>query len=166
MNKKQKIVIAGLAVILVGLIIAIGCLSNRQIEPIVNDFVAPEFDGGAVSGIPSGVEKDLDYRTFSVEEKIHIGMCGNLKLKDDNTVDIYFTSDSRNTFWSKIKLMDGDGNLLGESGLIKPGEYVQTVMLTNPPKKSMSIAAKVLTYEENTYYSKGSVPVQMYLNVE
>ena len=95
-----------------------------------------------------------------------IGLCGNLTVKDDNTVDIYFTSDIGNQFWAKIKLFDEAGNLLGESGLIKAGEYVQSVKLTNPPETSETVIAKILTYEEDTYYSKGSVTAQLMLNVE
>ena len=166
MNKNQKLIITGLATIFIVLIIVIGCVASKQSEPEVSDFVAPTFEQTAVVGTPIEVDSSLNYQTFSVEDKMVIGMCGNLTLEEDNTVDIYFTSDATNPFWAKVRLLDEDGNILGESGLIRAGEYVPSVTLTNPPRKSAMVIAKILTYEEETYYSKGSVTAQVMLNVE
>lgn len=166
MNTNQKIVITCLAAILVVLIIVIACFAGTKKEPQVNDFVAPAVEQTAVVGVPTNVDAALNYQSFSVEDKMTIGLCGNLMFKEDNTVDVYFTSDASNTFLTKMKLLDEAGNVLGESGLISPGEYVQSIVLINPPKSSTTVVAKILTYEEETYYSQGSVTVQVMLNVE
>ena len=166
MSKIQKIVITSLATILVILIASILILAGKKKEPIVGDFEAPAFDPQATVGVPENLDESLNFQMFSVEDKMRVGMCGNLTLKEDSTVDIYFTSDASNTFWAKVRLLDADGNVLGESGLIKAGEYVKVVHIDNPPKASTSVIAKILTYEENTYYSKGSVAAQVIMNVE
>lgn len=166
MNKKQKMVIMCLSAVLIAIIAALIWASGREKEPKVNEFVAPEFEQQAVAGIPEELEESLNYQTFSVEDKMTFGMCGNLTLSEDGTVDIYFTSDASNTFWSKVKLLDEEGNILGESGLIKAGEYVKTVEITNPPAESIPVIAKILTYEEETYYSEGSATAQIVLNVK
>ena len=166
MNKTQKLVITCFAAIFIVLLIVIGCVAGKQSEPEVSDFVPPSFEQTAVVGTPTDVDPSLNYQTFSVEDKMTVGMCGNLTLEEDNTVDIYFTSDATNPFWAKVRLLDEDGNILGESGLIRAGEYVPSVTLTNPPKKSAMVIAKILTYEEDTYYSQGSVTAQVMLNVE
>lgn len=166
MNKNQKFIIACMAVVLAVMLVVLGVLINRQTEPEVTDFVAPTFEQTAMTGVPEDVDAGLNYQTFSVEDQMIFGMCGNLTLSDDNTVDVYFTSDASNSFWSKIRLLDEKGNVLGESGLIRAGEYVQSVTITNPPKESCTVIAKILTYEEETYYSKGSVTAQIILNIE
>lgn len=166
MNKAQKIVLISLSAILLVMISLIVVLKGRQGTPIVGDFVAPQFEQTAVVGVPTDIDPSLNFQDMKVEDKINVGMCGNLTLKDDGTVDVYFTSYSENAFWAKVKMYDADGNLLGESGLIKAGEYVKSIKLTNPPEESTAIITKVLTYEEETYYSKGSVSAQMMLNVK
>lgn len=166
MNKKQKLVIKCLSIILIAIIAAIIWASGREKEPQVNEFVPPEFEQQAVAGVPEGLEESLNYQTFAVEDKMTFGMSGNLTLTENNTVDIYFTSDTGNSFWSKVRLLDEEGNILGESGLIKAGEYVKTIEITNPPAESKSVIAKILTYEEETYYSEGSATAKVVLNVK
>ncbi len=166
MNKNQKLVIVCMVAIFAVLIIAIGLLSGRQREPEVAEFVPPSFEQTAVVGIPENLDPALNYQSFTVEEKLFVGMCGNLVLKEDNTVDIYFTLDSKNTCLAKVKLLDEKGNVLGESGLLRSGQYVPMVELSDPPKNSCPIIAKILTYEEDTYYSEGTVSAQLVLNVE
>ena len=66
---------------------------------------------------------------------------------------------------SRIILLDETGAELGSSGLLKPGEYVQSVALERIPPKSSSILAKILSYEPQTYYSMGSASAEIYLHI-
>jgi hypothetical protein len=56
--------------------------------------------------------------------------------------------------------------MIGESGLIKPGEYVESVAISLVPTKNTSIFAKVLSYEKETYYSMGTTSGELILRVE
>ena len=52
---------------------------------------------------------------------------------------------------------DEDGNILGESGLIRGGEYIKDIRLSRSIKSGEKIKLKVMGYEPDTYYSAGSV---------
>ena len=49
------------------------------------------------------------------------------------------------------------GELLGETGLIRPGEYVQSVTFDTVPASGATISMKVMAYEPETYHSAGAV---------
>ena len=53
-------------------------------------------------------------------------------------------------------MLDANGNTLGETGLIRPGEYVQSVVFETIPEVGDSIGLKLMAYEPETYYSAGS----------
>ena len=59
--------------------------------------------------------------------------------------------------WLKVRVLNSDGNILGESGLIRPGEYVQSVALQTIPSSGSAVALKIMAYEPETYYSAGTV---------
>ena len=49
---------------------------------------------------------------------------------------------------------------MGETGLIKPGEYVRSVVFSKVPLAGVEISLRVMSYEPETYYSKGEVTLQ------
>ena len=50
------------------------------------------------------------------------------------------------------------GNILGETGLIRPGEYVKTITFDKKvPKVGDEITMKIMGYQPETYYSAGAV---------
>ncbi len=56
-----------------------------------------------------------------------------------------------------MKVEGENGKLLGETGLIKPGEYVKSVKLNESPEAGSDIRLRIVAYEPETYYSAGSV---------
>ena len=52
-------------------------------------------------------------------------------------------------------MLDGNGNILGETGLIRPGEYVKDVALTENLTAGKKIKLKIMGYEPETYFSAG-----------
>lgn len=168
MNKLQKMVLfilSGILVIMLGVLIVRTNDAANSTEPRIGDFIAPEFDVNAVTGKPENIDTILNYQNIVIEDRISVSMCGNLFV-EEGTVDVYFTSDENNDFHAKVKIYSFDGKLLGETGLIKPGEYVESIVLDTVPEASTSVIAKILTYEPNTYYSKGSINATIVLNVE
>ena len=125
-------------------------------------FTPPPFDEAAIEGVPTLTEADgylpIDAQVF------RFSICGELTLADGKT-DVWLTNDAQNAVWLKVKLLDMEGNELGETGLIRPGEYVQSLSLAAPPEATTDVALAIMSYEPDTYYSMGSVSLYTTLAV-
>ena len=56
-------------------------------------------------------------------------------------------------------MLDSKGNILGQTGLISPGQYVKSVKFDVLPKDGDEITLKLMGYEPETYYSTGEAPL-------
>lgn len=124
-------------------------------EQIQAEFSPPPFDPNACAGVPSPVgagRREFDAEVFRVS------ICGEIKPVG-NVADIWLTNPESNTVWMKLRVLDKDGNMLGETGLIKPGEYLKGVCLSKVPVVGTPIVLKVMTYEPETYHSAGSISI-------
>lgn len=125
-------------------------------------FTPPAFEENAVEGVPELTEADgyqlLDAQAFQ------FGVCGELDL-ENGSVDLWLTNDADNEVWMKAVVKDDDGNKLGETGLLYPGEYVRSVEITNVPTETVDVGIVVMCYEPETYYSMGSVTLYTALRV-
>jgi hypothetical protein len=120
------------------------------------EFVPPEFDSSAEAGTPD-VPEGLGYTEIYQEGmEFRAYVCGRVVVQNRQT-DLFFTNDGGNTVWMKLRILDEKGNILGETGIIKPGEYVRTVRLQDMPSDGSPIQLKIMTYEPDTYYSEGAV---------
>ena len=63
-------------------------------------------------------------------------------------------------FWMKM------GMFWVETGLIRPGEYVQSVTFDTAPAPGTAISMKVMAYEPETYHSGGAVTLNTVVQVE
>lgn len=142
---------AATAVMLIVMIVAL-CIPK---EPTVGEFVPPAFDSAAVIGTPE-VPEGLGYSSpYQDGMAYRFSVCGNVKL-DGKMATVYFTNDAENEVYIKLRVLDASGNTLGETGLIKPGEYVKDVELTEQLAIGTSIKLKIMSYEPETYMSMGS----------
>ena len=149
----QVIVLA--AVFAVAVIIMIVALFAPK-EAERGEFVPPTFDASAVEGTPE-VPEGLGYSApFQEGMAYRFAVCGNV-LMDDRQALVYFTNPAENETWTKLRIYDESGNVLGETGLIKPGEYVQYVELDKELTPGTPIKLKIMGYEPDTYLSAGSV---------
>lgn len=123
---------------------------TRQPAPVKGEFTPPPFDPAAVTGTPDVPEglgySELDCRVYKVS------VCG----KPGTDGDIWLTNPESNEVWLKVRVLDGRGNILGETGLIRPGEYVRTVIFDDIPKPGTPVTLKIMGYEPETYYSAGA----------
>ena len=120
------------------------------------EFTPPAFESAAVAGTPE-VPDDLGYcELYQDGMAYRFSICGAVTM-NGNTATVYFTSPESNEKWLKLRVLDAEGNVLGETGLIKPGEYVQTVELTEALAEGTAIKLKIMGYEPETYTSAGSV---------
>ena len=117
-------------------------------------FVPPEFDENAVKGIPD-VPDDLGWSEIDAQV-FKFSVCGTLNLEGD-TVNIWLTNPEDNSVWIKARMYDGDENILGETGLIKPGEYIKSISILKQKKDDENVSLKIMAYQPDTYYSEGTV---------
>ena len=136
-------------VILAALLLGVVACKEKQPE-----FVPPPFDDAAQVGTPT-VPEGLGWEELDVNGLYRVSVCGVVTL-NGNKSDVYFTNPEGNNVWLKLRVMDEEGNILGQTGLIKPGEYVQSITFDTVPEKGAKIAMKVMGYEPETYYSAGA----------
>ena len=153
MKKKQKKnYILPLAAVLcaVSLAVMVFALTRQEPQTVMGEFTPPPFDSTAVVGSPA-VPDGLGYNELDCQV-YKVSLCGKLNA-DGN---IWLTNPESNEVWLKVRILDAKGNILGETGLVRPGEYVQTVALTTIPKSGTPITLKIMAYEPDTYYSAGA----------
>ena len=150
MKKKNTPLIIAAAICVLSLIVMVVALTGQKQPQVAGEFTPPPFDTAAVVGIPDVPDglgySELDCKVYKVS------LCG--KLGADG--QIWLTTPESNEVWLKVRILDAKGNILGETGLVRPGEYVQTVALTTIPKSGTPITLKIMAYEPETYYSAGA----------
>ncbi len=167
MSKLEKYILGGVAALLLVLLIILGIVSltqrNKKPAPpqnqvIVEQFSTPAFDANAISGKPEGMDEPsyqkLQMLDFSFQ------MFGE-PIIEENELVLYLTNLTENPAWIKVKLYDENGGFLGESGVVRIGEYVRSVHTDAPLTAGQHITAKLFFYEPETYYSKGTFGLQL-----
>lgn len=128
-------------------------------NPRMGDFVPPAFESMAVQGTPD-VPDELDYSTpYQDGMAYRFSVCGYMTM-DSNKAVVYFTNAAENDVYLKLRLLDVNGKTLGETGLLKPDEYVKDVELNVIPSAGTGIILKIMSYEPDTYMSAGSVTLK------
>ena len=152
------------AVIIVAVVIGVNIyrLNSESTEPV---FIPPEFDDKAVEGNPT-VPDGMGYlEVYKEGMSFNSFVCGEVNIIDGKA-DIYFTNPEKNTLWMKLRIFDVNGNIIAETGLIKPNEYLKTVNFDKVPANNSKITMKIMTYEPNTYYSGGAVSLSTIAKVK
>lgn len=125
-------------------------------------FTPPPFDAAAQAGAPEPPQtagySEIDAEAF------RFSVAGALTAQDGKT-DVWLTNPADSTVWLKVRILDENGNTLGESGLLRPGEYVQSVALAEQPKATAPVQMKIMAYEPETYYSAGAATLRTQLGV-
>lgn len=122
------------------------------------DFTPPPFESSAVSGEPQ-VPAELGWSEMQIRDGLSASVCGVLN-EQGGEVAVWFYNHPESDSWLKLRLLDEDGNILGDTGLIKPGEYVQYLTLEAVPKRDSTVILRIMGYEPETYYSAGSIGLQ------
>ena len=165
MKKQKKNYILPLAAVLcvLSLAVMVFTLTRQEVQTEMGEFTPPPFDSSAVVGTPA-VPDGLGWQELDAQAYI-VGICGKF-IPNGNTADVWLTNPVSNTVWLKVRVLDENGNILGETGIIKPGEYVQSVELDTIPKTGTSIVLKIMAYQPDTYYSEGAVSLNTTISEE
>lgn len=126
------------------------------------EFVPPPFDASAVSGMPSVDDGSLS-KIYQDGMSFTAYVCGK-PVTEGQRARVFFTSTEDNGVWLKLRITDENGNIIGESGLIRPGEYVEYVSYSKQPRNGQKIKMKIMAYEPETYYSAGAIVLNTTVN--
>lgn len=166
-NGNQTLVICLLGTACVAallVLIVVARASAKKQTTVSGEFTPPPFEASAVFGIPE-VDSSLGWSELSVRQGYVAHVCGVLRGGADRTVSVWFSSNSDNDVWLKMRLKNADGVTIGETGVLKPGEYVEKMQL-NDKAVSGDVMLQVIGYEPETYYSAGSVSLATKLTME
>ena len=139
-------------------IIGMAAVMAYKFTPRRGEFVPPPFDAAAVVGTPD-VPDTLGYAQVDAHGVFLASACGKLPAGAEQ-VDVWFTNPDTNTVWLKLRMLDEKGKILGETGLIRPGEYVQTISLDAPLASGQTVTMKIMAYMPDTYESAGAVSLK------
>jgi len=128
------------------------------------EFVPPPFESGAVPGVP-GVPASLGYgEIYRDGMSYRFSVCGNVTLNGEEAA-VYLTNPAESGVWLKLRVLDGEGKTLGETGLLRPGEYVENVRLAKELPVGTAVTLKIMGYEPETYHSVGAVTIRTVIGV-
>ncbi len=165
MDKQQTIITVIVGILLLAVIGATVAVFLSKDDSQIGKFVPPADDPTAIVGFPAETDSSAQYSDVKVNDSFVISLA-LAPLYKDGGAQVFFASDANNTVNTLVRLYDSDGKMIGESGLVKPGEYVESVAISLVPTKTTSIFAKVLSYEKETYYSMGTTSGELILRVE
>ena len=118
--------------------------------------LTPPLDSAAVSGTPA-VAEELGYSSpCTAEVDYRFSVCGNVCMEAGEAV-VYFTNPVENRVWLRLCILDENDCALGETGLIRPGEYVRAVALDRQLTAGTPVKLKVVGCEPETYRSAGAI---------
>lgn len=164
LTKKQESAVALLAAACVVAAAVLVIVLSQPRTPRKGAFTPPPFEAAAQAGTPE-VDAALGWSELAVREDYVVHVCGELDADGQDRVAVWFASGADNAVWVKLRLLDESGAVLGETGLLRPGEYVQYLTLTARPAADCPVTLRVMGYEPDTYYSAGSVALSTTLRV-
>ena len=155
LKKRHMLVYAG--IVITGIIVI--ALSFYFFKPAT--FTHPAYDDNAVAGMPSLDQDKFGYSELVVAEDYKVNICG-LPSNDGENIDFYLTNPESNDVWFRAEITDEKNNVLGSTGVIKQGKYVQTVKLDKPLEdRETPVSVKIIGYEPRTWISKGSFAMNL-----
>lgn len=153
---ERKLIMIFSAVLILAVIAVVVVLIVKMNQTVKGDFVKPEFDSSAIVADMDYLSSIQSFSTLQATSDLGVALMSDVYL-NDNKYQLYFCSLDTNKDYLLVRIYDETGEvLLGQSGLVKPGECVQYVDAISVPKDSENIKIKVLTYEPETYLSQGT----------
>lgn len=120
----------------------------------------PAFEKNVQLGVPSPPET-ATYQEIAAQDGYVIGMSGRISVHNSQA-DVYLANLEGNNVWIRMTMMDNSENILGQSGIIRPGEYLQTlpISLDLQQYKTAAVVIQIDGYVPDTYESAGSFQIK------
>lgn len=151
--KYRSVVIIGSLAVLSTIIMIFALNFSKEHSEKYNP---PEFEENVlinIDNIPDNVGwEEINYEGMEYS----FGLCNEI-LFEENIAKIYFSNSKSNDVWLKIRVYDMSNNMIFESGIIKPDEYIDLIKLNKKMNDNDKIKIKIMSYEPNTYYSRGEI---------
>lgn len=156
-KKKRKIAII-ISIILFLIAIAIVIITS-QIK-----YRPPKFDENALTGVPSPDESFL-YDTVKSDFGYSFGIAANLYQQEDRSCKIFLTNPKKSNVYLMCEIADqSTDEVLYESGVIKPGEYIEAVQSVSKfANEAKKVSVKVHAFEKDSWVSAGTTELDMML---
>ena len=153
-SKSQKIIIIPVFVLVIAALVVLTVLRRSRAKSVIADFVPPLHEDNAIAGEPKDIPDNAAYGNINISDVFSVSMCAFPSLHG-NEIDLYYTNKSAADISTRFIVFDTDGNIIYESGLLNPGEYLKSVaLLTVPEDKKAKI--KMLSFYPETWESAGS----------
>lgn len=164
--KLKKVVIPILSVCcLISVLSMIYALSINS-NSYQTEFIPPDFEMAAQTDTPT-IPSYLEWSEISHDGMtFKVGISGKIIVKKDNYADIFLLNNEENNVWLKLRVFDENNNILGETGLLKPGEYVKSINFSESVIVGQKIKLKIMSYQPETYYSEGAIVLNTIIKSE
>lgn len=149
---RRVIIIVAVAVSAALIIGAIVFMNTRTYEP-------PAFDVNAVTGEPI-VPEELGYGIggASDDSSFKAGLASKWVREQDGSLPVWFTNPAENDVYLLIRVTRAeDQKVIYESGLIRPGEYVEKLTpLESLSSDPINVDAAIYSFDPDNYHSMGT----------
>ena len=149
--KKNKNIIILTSILVILILIIILLIFNIKNK---STFVKPKFESNVSTTIPENI--DYSSQTIDISNGYSIYIDGIPSIKEDKLV-VNFISMKDNNVWIKIRILNEDEKNIAESGLVKPGEYLESIQIDKKLSKNDNITYEIIGYEIESYLSAGTV---------
>ena len=122
-------------------------------------FIPPPFAEDAAQGSPQ-VRPEWGYAEITRPGMpFSAWLCG-APPEENGALRLCFTNPADSWVWLRLRLFDEAGQLVSETGILRPGEYLEWIPL-NEGSEAGPLTAEIMSYQPETYYSQGAVRVNI-----
>lgn len=118
------------------------------------NFIPPAFEEYAQKGEPE-VSEDCSWSKVDATV-FNASLCGQIE-SGTKEPEVWLQNPADSEVWLKLRVEDEEGNVLGETGILKSNEYVKKINLSRALQDGEAVRLRLMSYEPEIYYSAGSV---------
>ena len=134
---------------------------SQKTQTATGRFRVPARETEMIQGNPQQIEEKLHYQTVDLAEGFKIALCGRPQIGNDRELVLYLTSMKENDVWIRAVVYNEQKQQLGSTGVLYPGEWVENIPLDTPVENGQTVIIKIISYQPETYYSKGSADIKV-----
>ena len=134
MDRTQTRILAVVLAVLLTAVVAV-YVFTALMAPEAPPFTPPPREPLATEGFAAPPDEEGQYRTVTVSEGFAVGIC-TVPAVRDGALRLFFSCDAQNTVWLRLVVMTDEGEVLGESGILTPGQCLTALPLSATKKRN------------------------------